>query len=149
MPWCLTAPSHCLSQCWLRSVSLHGITRPQSLQWCYNGRNGISNPQPHHCLLSPLFRRRSKKTSKLCVNGLCAGNSPVTGKFPTQMASNVENVSISWCHHGVYVQEWVCVVETTFVYEQLCCCGIFFSLGHGYSCWYEHLYEFQIHVFHP
>ena len=44
-------------------------------------------------------RRRSKKTSKLRVAGLCAGNSPVTGEFPTQMASNVENVSIWWCHH--------------------------------------------------
>ena len=27
-------------------------------------------------------RRRSKKTSKLRVTGLCAGNSPVTGEFP-------------------------------------------------------------------
>ena len=33
------------------------------------------------------FRRRSKKTSKLGVTGLCAGNSPGTGEFPTQMAS--------------------------------------------------------------
>ena len=29
-------------------------------------------------------RRRSKKTSKLSVTGLCAGNSPVTGEFPAQ-----------------------------------------------------------------
>ena len=28
------------------------------------------------------FRRRSKKTSKLRVTGLCAGNSPGTGEFP-------------------------------------------------------------------
>ena len=33
-------------------------------------------------------------SSKLRVTGLCAGNSPVTGEFPTQMASNAENVSI-------------------------------------------------------
>ena len=46
-----------------------------------------------------LFRRRSKKTSKLCVTGLCAGNSPWTGEFPAQMASNAENVSIWWRHH--------------------------------------------------
>ena len=39
-----------------------------------------------------------KKTSKLCVTGLCAGNSPVTGEFPAQMASNAENVSICWQH---------------------------------------------------
>ena len=37
---------------------------------------------------------RSKKTSTLRVTGLCAGNSPVTGEFPAQRASNAENVSI-------------------------------------------------------
>ena len=31
-------------------------------------------------------RRRSKKTSKLRVTGLCEGNSPVTGEFPAQRA---------------------------------------------------------------
>ena len=44
-------------------------------------------------------RRRSKKTSKPRVTGLCAWNSPVTGEFPAQMASNAENVSIWWRHH--------------------------------------------------
>ena len=78
---------------------LHDVTRqsllgPQSLQWRHNGRDGVSNYQPHHCLLNRLFRRRSTKTSKLRVTGLCAGNSPVTGEFPTQRASNAENVSI-------------------------------------------------------
>ena len=28
------------------------------------------------------------------VTGLCEGNSPVTGEFPAQRASNAENVSI-------------------------------------------------------
>ena len=45
-----------------------------------------------------LFRRRLK-TSKLRVTGLCEGNSPVKGEFPTQRASNAENVSIWWRHH--------------------------------------------------
>ena len=45
-------------------------------------------------------RRRLKKTSKLRVTGLCAGNSLVTGEFPAQRASNAENVSIWWRHHG-------------------------------------------------
>ena len=43
---------------------------------------------------SVTFRRRSKETSKLHVTGLCGGNSPVTGKFPAQRASNAESVSI-------------------------------------------------------
>ena len=45
--------------------------------------------------------RRSKKTSKLRVTGLCAGNSPGTGEFPTQRASNAKNVSIWWRHHVI------------------------------------------------
>ena len=40
-----------------------------------------------------------KKTSKLRVAGLCAGNSPVTDEFPAQMTSDAENVSIWWRHH--------------------------------------------------
>ena len=64
------------------------------LQWLHNGRHGVSNHQSHECLLSRLIRRRSMKTSKLGVTGLCARNSPETGEFPTQRASNAENVSI-------------------------------------------------------
>ena len=48
-----------------------------SLLWHHNGRDGVSNPQPHDCLLNRLFMCRSKKTSKLRVTGLFAGNSPV------------------------------------------------------------------------
>ena len=47
------------------------------LQWRHSGRDGVSNHQPHHCFLNRLFGRRSKKTSKLRVTGLCARNSPV------------------------------------------------------------------------
>ena len=43
---------------------------------------------------------RSKNISKLHVTGLCEGNSPVTSEFPAQRASNAENVSIWWRHHG-------------------------------------------------
>ena len=38
-----------------------------------------------------------KKTSKLRVTGLCVGDSPVIGEFPTQKANNAENVSIRLC----------------------------------------------------
>ena len=71
-----------------------------ALEWRHNGCGGVSNHQPRYCLLNPLFRRRPKKTSKLRVTGLCAGNSPVTGEFPEQRASNAENVSIGWRHDG-------------------------------------------------
>ena len=57
-------------------------------QWRHNWRDGVSNHQPYDCLLNRLFRRRSKKTSKLRITGLCARNSPVTGESPAQMAGN-------------------------------------------------------------
>ena len=72
-----------------------------ALRWRHNERDSVSNHQPHDCLLNRLFRRRSKKTSKLRVTGLCAGNSPGTGEFPAHMASYAENVSIWWRHHGL------------------------------------------------
>ena len=43
-------------------------------------------------------RHRSKKTPKLRVTGLCAGNSSVTGELTTQRAINAENISF-WCRH--------------------------------------------------
>ena len=65
------------------------------LRWRHNERDGVSNHQHIHCLLNLLFRRRSKKTSKLRVTGLCdetfstllslcAGNLVVTSGFPSQ-----------------------------------------------------------------
>ena len=84
MTWCHQAISNHLSQ---------------SLQWRHNGLDSVSNHQPHDCFLNRLFRHRSKKTSKLRVTGLCAGNSPEAGEFPAQLASNAENVSIWWRHH--------------------------------------------------
>ena len=72
-----------------------------ALRWRHNERDSVSNHQPHDYLLNRLFRRRSKKTSKLRVTGFCARNSPGTGEFPAQMASFAENVSIWWRHHGL------------------------------------------------
>ena len=36
-----------------------------TLRWRHNGHDGVSNHQPHDCLLNRLFRRRSKKISNL------------------------------------------------------------------------------------
>ena len=68
-------------------------------QWRHNECDGISNHQPHDCLLNRLFRRRLKKTPKFRVTGLCEGNSPMTGEFPAQMASNAQFFFIWWRHH--------------------------------------------------
>ena len=59
---------------WLSSS--YGTNMNRLLQWRHNGRDGVSNHQPHQCLLNRLLRR-SKKTSKFRAIGLCVGNSPV------------------------------------------------------------------------
>ena len=91
----LNAPQRVKLLAWNTITQCH-----RALLWRHNDRDGVSYHQPRDCLLNRLFRRRSKKTSKLRVTGLCAGNSPVTGEFPAQWASNAENVSIWWHHHG-------------------------------------------------
>ena len=84
-----------------------------TLEWRHNGHNGVSNHQPHDCLLNHLFSHRSKKTSKACVTGLCDGNSVVTGEFPAQRASNMEKASIWWHHHEI----GTAVFSSHFVFE--------------------------------
>ena len=69
-----------------------------TLQWHHNEHNGDSNHQCLNCLLNRLFYHKSNKTSKHCITGLCEGNSLLTSEFPTQRASNSENVSSWWRH---------------------------------------------------
>ena len=92
----LPSPDYVLGTLWWLGEQ---FLRVCSLRWRCNDRVGVSNHQPYDCLLNRLFRHGWKKTSKLRVTGLCEGNSPVTGEFPAQRASNAENVSIWWGHH--------------------------------------------------
>ena len=48
-----------------------------------------------------------KENIKAPRHWLCAGNSPVTGEFPAQMANNAKNVSIWWRHH-IMTSSWKC-----------------------------------------
>ena len=63
---------------------LFRLTRLLQCHNDHNDRNSISNHQRFDCLLKRLLRHRSKKTSKLCITGLCEGNSPVTGETPNK-----------------------------------------------------------------
>ena len=86
-----------------------------------------------------------KKTSKLLGTGLCVGNSPGTGEFPAQMASNAENVSIWWRHHAMRVcsmpkteydliRTIMCPAYGT--HERLCCIsGIMINICCRYRWW--------------
>ena len=74
--------------CVLCEIPTTSVTYPyivlfctETLQWRHNERDGTSDHQTYDCLLNRLCRRRSTRTSKLCVTGLCKG--PVTRKmFP-------------------------------------------------------------------
>ena len=74
-------------------------TNLYTLQWRHNGRDGVSNHQPHECLFNRLFKAQIKENINTPRHWLCDGNSPVTGEFPAQMVSNAENVSIGRPHH--------------------------------------------------
>ena len=80
-----------------------------SLPWRHNGSDGVSNNQSDDCLLNRSCRFRSKKTLKLLVTGFCEWTSLVIDEFPTQMASNAENVSTWWRHHVDSTIAGVCV----------------------------------------
>ena len=75
-----------------------------SSKWRHNERDGVSN---HRRILiacsTVFFRRRSKKTRKLRITGLCDGNPTVTVGFPSQRASpfddaimDRDNLVTSW-----------------------------------------------------
>ena len=50
-------------------------------------------------LFKILFKLTGKKTSK--IPGVCEGNPPVAGEFPTQSASSAESVFRVWRRHGI------------------------------------------------
>ena len=88
-----------------------------SLLWHDNEPDGVSNHQPHDCLLNRLFRRKPKKQFR--VTGLCEGNTPVTGEFPAQKASNAENASIWWRDHADIEDEYLNCAEIE-VWAEMC-----------------------------
>ena len=71
------------------------------LQWRHDGRDGVSNHQPHDCLLNRLVGRRSK----LRVTGLCAGIHRWPMNFPhkrpvTRKAFPFDDVIMCVCHNA-------------------------------------------------
>ena len=78
-----------------------------TLQWRHNGRDGVSNHQPYDCLLTLLLRRRSKKTSKPRVTGLCAGNSP--HKWPVTRKTFPFDDVIMW-YYNITIKPEICIL---------------------------------------
>ena len=59
----------------------------------------LKSPAPR-LFTQPFIQAHITETPKLRVTGLCAGSSAVNGEFLTQRASDAENVSSWWRHHG-------------------------------------------------
>ena len=73
------------------------------LQWRHNDRDCVSNHQRLDCLLTRLFRRRSKKTPTLRVTGLCVRgihrwpvNSPHRGPVTRKMFPFDDVIMLHW-----------------------------------------------------
>ena len=92
-----TAGNHACSLkrklCW-NFDDISDCTRSCPLQWCHNELDSVS------IVYSIVCSGADQRKQKLRVTGLCERNSPVTGEFPSQRASNAENVSIWWRHHA-------------------------------------------------
>ena len=74
-----------------------------TLQWRHNGRDSVSNHQPHECLLNRLIRRRKHQSSASLafVRGIHRGpvTRPVTRKmfsFDDVIMKQLETFAVQW-----------------------------------------------------
>ena len=110
-----------------------------ALQLRHNERESFANDWCLDCLPKRLFRRRSKKTSKLRVAGLCEGNPQVTGGFLSQRASNAEDVFddviMSIGHAFIHCYMFICHLGTVRyclkITDDYCPMGWFNVFGYG------------------
>ena len=72
-----------------------------------------------------------RKHQRLASLAFCEGTSPLTGEFPTQIASNAENVSIWWRHHVEVSNKWH---ETDLCHQQTIIVSIHFLFETEHLC---------------
>ena len=85
----ISATSFVMTLEWFLCVTKESVweTIRSPLQWRHNGAMASQITSLAIVYSIVYSRRRSKKTSKLRVNGFCEGNSLVTGEFPAQVNS--------------------------------------------------------------
>ena len=66
-----------------------------SARWCLKSPASRLFTQP---FIQAQIKEKHQSSASLAF---FVGNSPLAGEFPAQMASNAENISIWWRHHGV------------------------------------------------
>ena len=146
----LLAGQHLIVKCGIKQKPLmQGLTQINSeryedkprhaVQWRHNERDGVSNYRRVDCLHSRLFRRRSKKTSKLRVTGLFEGNPPASGGFRSQRVNDVKNVSIWWRHHDGFILQNrgpLCMFYYSGMLVVTCCHVFIHSRSTNWWQWY-------------
>ena len=83
-----------------------------ALRWRHNGRDWHLKSPASRLFTQPFIQTQIKENIKALCHWLCAGNSSGTGEFPARMASNAENVSIWWRHHGISQQHDHCDTQS-------------------------------------
>ena len=96
---------------WFQQASINRMTAIPC-----DEHDGDSNHRRLDCLRNRLFRRKSKKTAKLRVTGLCEGNSPVNGPvtrkvFPFGDVIMRIQPNILWLNRQWHVPRWQCVTR--------------------------------------
>ena len=130
--------THCFSNNIVKNkIALHTVMGKivWPLQWRHNG---VSSHQLHDCLLNRLFRHRWKKSSKLCVTGLCVRrgihrwlvNSPHKGPVTRKMfpfddaimlpalCEGNQLVTGVFCHNLLFMQGFDVSFSVTYKREQ-------------------------------
>ena len=82
-----------------RSTSSYGITLTSQWAWLR-----LKSPASR-LFTQPFVQTQIKKIPATRHWGFCEWNSPLTSEFSTQRASDAENVSIWWRHHGPAFEE--------------------------------------------
>ena len=121
-------PSDYLNHCWLIvNLTLRNKFEWNPLQWRHSGHDGISNHQPHDCLLNRLFKTQIKENIK------APSYWPLYGEFTGDRLNSPHKWPVAW---KMFPFDDVIMLKnfTTFSYKQwipACCLqnGNYFFLG--------------------
>ena len=117
------------------------LSSPETLRWRHNERDGVSNHQPHDCLLNGLFVQIKENIKQ------APRHWPLCGEFTGNSPHKRGNVSIWWRHHEksksvcfileLILSHWIRILL------QLCCmdivwrsCLVLKSMQRGYGTLY-------------
>ena len=106
MAWCHQATSHYLSQCWPRSLSPYGVTRPQ---WVKKGLTHFSSSQRRNTSTSVSSGGEETKKKRGRPRQHKVKEEETTGKSSWAGFSLEKNISSFWSHwsESLICAEWL------------------------------------------